>query len=71
MIFSYKEYDKEKLIILFKELGFQSLLNKIGDSDEPEADEAVLEDIEFVIVEEITEDIFTDQIVPLCGSIGG
>ena len=57
----FKEYDKEKVSTIFKELGFQSLLNKMGDSDEPEAEEAVLEDIEFVTVEEITEDIFTDR----------
>ncbi len=57
----FKEYDKEKVSTIFKELGFQSLLNKMDHVDEPAADEAVLEDIEFVAVEEITEDLFTDQ----------
>ncbi|MBB6445681.1 DNA polymerase I [Bacillus benzoevorans] len=53
----FKEYDKEKLIALFKELGFQSLLNKIDDPDEAAADDAVLEDIDFAMVEEIKEEI--------------
>lgn len=56
----FKEYDKEKVSAFFKELGFQSLLNKMGDSNEPTEDDAVLEDIEFETVEEVTEDIFTD-----------
>ena len=35
----FEGYDKEKVITIFKELGFQSLLDKMGGSDEPEADE--------------------------------
>jgi DNA polymerase-1 len=56
----FKEYDKEKVSTIFKELGFQTLLNKMGDTGEASTDEAVLEDIEFQTVEEITEDLFTD-----------
>lgn len=53
----FKEYDKEKLITLFKELGFQSLLNKMDNQDEAPVDDAVLEDIDFEMVEEIKEEI--------------
>lgn len=57
----FKEYDKEKVIALFKELGFQSLLNKFDDSDEAAVDDAVLEDIEFEMLEEIKDEILTDH----------
>ncbi|MCM2982926.1 DNA polymerase I superfamily [Niallia circulans] len=49
----------EKLKEIFKELGFNSLLEKLGDA--PEKEELVLEDIEFKTVENITEDIFSDR----------
>ncbi|MEH7545080.1 DNA polymerase I [Neobacillus vireti] len=56
---AYEGYTREKLIGLFKELGFNSLLEKLGD--EPiETVEHVLEDIDYVIPEEITEELFTD-----------
>ncbi|MCM3725374.1 DNA polymerase I [Neobacillus cucumis] len=57
---AYEGYTREKLISLFKELGFNSLLEKLGD--EPiETVEHVLEDIDYVIPEEITEDLFADH----------
>ncbi|PFN79512.1 DNA polymerase I [Bacillus sp. AFS076308] len=57
---AYEGYTREKLISLFKELGFNSLLEKLGD--EPiETVEHVLEDIDYVIPEDITEDLFTDH----------
>lgn len=49
----------EKLKEIFKELGFNSLLEKLGDA--PEKEELVLEDIEFKTVENITDDIFSDR----------
>ncbi|WP_338470474.1 DNA polymerase I [Niallia sp. XMNu-256] len=56
----YNGFDHEKLVGLFKELGFQSLLEKMGgdlQTEEPE----VLEDIDFEIVEEVNESIFSDH----------
>ncbi len=56
---AYEGFTREKLISLFKELGFNSLLEKLGD--EPlDTVEPELEDIEFVIPEEITEDLFAE-----------
>jgi DNA polymerase I len=48
----------EKLKEMFKELGFNSLLEKLGET--PEQEELVLEDINFETVENITEAIFSD-----------
>jgi DNA polymerase I len=49
----------EKLKEMFKELGFNSLLEKLGET--PEQEELVLEDINFKTVENITEAIFSDR----------
>ncbi len=51
--------NEEKLRPFFKELGFNSLLDKLGDA--PLEEPAELEQIEFEQVEEITEDIFADK----------
>ncbi|MBM7653118.1 DNA polymerase I [Neobacillus cucumis] len=56
----YEGFTRDKLISLFKELGFNSLLEKLGDGPS-EPVEHVLEDIEYVIPKEITEDLFTDR----------
>lgn len=56
----FKEYDKEKLVALFKELGFQSLLKKMDDTGEEEA-EAALEEVNFEVIDEINEDIFAQR----------
>lgn len=58
----YEGMIREKLIPLFKELGFNSLLDKLGD--EPvEIQKEELEEIEFVIVKEndINAGMFTDD----------
>lgn len=56
----YEGSDKEKVIALFKELGFQTLLDKFGgNEDAPQVQE--LEDVNYVIPDEITADIFTDE----------
>ncbi|WP_026584599.1 DNA polymerase I [Bacillus sp. J33] len=55
----YEGYEKEKVIHIFKELGFNSLLEKLGgDTDAVEED---LEEIEFTIAEEISEDMFSEE----------
>jgi DNA polymerase I len=56
---SYEGYDEKKVIELFKELGFNSLLDKMDVSDSIE--DHVLEDIHFTIVEEITEEVLTSD----------
>ncbi|WP_404329507.1 DNA polymerase I [Mesobacillus maritimus] len=55
----YEGYQKEELVKLFKELGFNSLIEKVGGEDFPESTE--LMDIEFTIPEEITDDLFTED----------
>lgn len=56
----YEGYEKEKLKSLFKDLGFQSLLEKLGD-DLMESETEELEDIEFVSVKEVTEELFSTE----------
>ncbi|MGG3469707.1 DNA polymerase I [Neobacillus pocheonensis] len=56
----YEGFIREKLVPLFKELGFHSLLDKLGeDSSATEVQE--LEDVEYKIVQGITEEIFADD----------
>ncbi|WP_394137576.1 DNA polymerase I [Cytobacillus oceanisediminis] len=55
----YEGYEKEKVVGIFKELGFNSLLEKLGG--DIEAVEENLEEIEFTIAEEINEEIFSDE----------
>lgn len=57
---AYEGFTREKLINLFKELGFNSLLEKLGDEPIDTVDH-VLEEIDYKIPEEITEDIFADH----------
>jgi DNA polymerase-1 len=56
----YEGFDQGKLNHLFKDLGFHSLLDKIAEYP---ANEELneLEDIEFEFVEEITEELFSEQ----------
>ncbi|MDQ0270082.1 DNA polymerase I [Cytobacillus purgationiresistens] len=56
---AYDGFEQEKLVNLFKELGFNSLLEKIGG--DIEAEEQILEDIEFSVAEEITDELFADE----------
>lgn len=56
----YEGFDKEKVTTLFKELGFQTLLDKLGgNEDSPQVQE--LEDVDYIIPDEITADIFADE----------
>ena len=54
------EIDKEKVIKIFKELGFNSLLDRIGDSDSTSINNEI-EEIESSIVTEITDKMLTDE----------
>lgn len=56
----YEGFEKDKVIRIYKELGFNSLLEKLDtENDTPVTEE--LEEIEFAIVDEITEDILTAE----------
>ncbi|MFV8830467.1 DNA polymerase I [Alkalihalobacterium sp. APHAB7] len=54
--FTFEDYDKEKVVALFKELDFNTLLNKL---DVGETEETTLqdEDIEYEVIDEVTEEI--------------
>lgn len=52
----YEGYQTEELVKIFKELGFNSLLDKIGSDEISESVE--LNEIEFFTPDEITEDLF-------------
>jgi DNA polymerase-1 len=53
----YEGFLRDKLVSLFKELGFHSLLGKLGEGPEV-TEEQELEEIEFQIPTEITEELF-------------
>lgn len=53
----FSDYDETKVHAIFKELEFNSLLNRLGIEITEEADE--LTDIDFTVVDEITKDMFT------------
>lgn len=56
----YESYDKQRLIALFRELDFKSLLEKLdGDASPMETKE--LKEMEFDEVSEITSDLFTEE----------
>ncbi|QOR65802.1 DNA polymerase I [Cytobacillus suaedae] len=55
----YDGYESSKLIAIFKELGFNSLLDKLGVSEEE--DTTALEDVDYKIVSDVTEDIFAKE----------
>jgi len=59
---AYSGYDTKKLSDAFKELGFNSLLNKLDGADEIEPEEQEeLADIDYQTVTEISPDLFADQ----------
>lgn len=58
--FEYDEFDREKVVQLFKELGFNSLLDRLGDSSEAIVEEP-LDKVEFTMIEEVTEELFADE----------
>ncbi|MEN8701266.1 DNA polymerase I [Bacillus infantis] len=56
----YSGYDQAKVVSLFKDLGFNSLLEKIG-GEVTEENAAPLEDIQFETAENILDDLFADE----------
>ncbi len=57
---SYTGFDVNKVMNIYKELGFQSLLDKLEDGESPE-DDASYEAVPFIVVENVTEDLFADD----------
>lgn len=55
----YEGYERDKVVSIYKELGFNSLLDKL--SGDIGSEEVELEEIEFEVVNEITEDIFSAE----------
>jgi DNA polymerase I len=56
----YEGFEREKVVALYKELGFHSLLEKLG-GDTAADEQLELEEIEFVTPDEITDDLFADD----------
>lgn len=56
----FEGFEREKVVALYKELGFTSLLEKLG-GDTTSTEELELEDIEFQTPEVITDDLFADD----------
>ncbi|NRD76082.1 DNA polymerase I [Bacillus sp. BRMEA1] len=56
----YDGFTKEKVAALYKELGFSSLLDKLGE-DVHEAAQVEFREIEFVIPDHITDEIFSNE----------
>ena len=54
----YDGYDHEKVIKIFKELGFQTLLEKLGHANE---EQQPLEDMAYEVVNEVNGEILTSQ----------
>ncbi|MEH7379694.1 DNA polymerase I [Bacillus sp. JJ1533] len=55
----YNGYDGDEVIKLFKELGFNSLLDKVETSEKTE--DKPLEEVSFKSVDEVTGDMLTDE----------
>ncbi|MCG1022083.1 DNA polymerase I [Sutcliffiella horikoshii] len=55
----YEGFDKKKVIDIFKELSFNSLLDKLGEDGETVTED--LEDISFDILEEVKEEHFAKE----------
>ncbi|MDR7077828.1 DNA polymerase-1 [Neobacillus niacini] len=56
----FEGFEREKVVALYKELGFTSLLEKLG-GDTTSTEELELENIEFQTPEVITDDLFADD----------
>ncbi|USK32863.1 DNA polymerase I [Bacillus sp. F19] len=57
----YGGYDVKNVIEIYKELGFNSLLDKLGA--EAGIEEQPIEDVQYEMAEEITDDLLTDEAV--------
>lgn len=58
--FEYDEFDRDKVVQLFKELGFNSLLDKLGDNEGASVEEP-LGNVEYTTVKEVTEELFATE----------
>ncbi|GAA0484025.1 DNA polymerase I [Salinibacillus aidingensis] len=59
---TYDGYPSQKVLGLFKELGFHSLLTRIdGGEAETEEQADALEDIDFTVIEDVKSDMFTGE----------
>ncbi|MDP4085347.1 MAG: DNA polymerase I [Bacillota bacterium] len=56
----YEGFNPKNVATIFKELGFNSLLDKLGEDVFPK-EEQIMEDIEYITPEEITEEIFSEE----------
>jgi len=56
----YDDYEPVKVSAIFKDLGFQSLLERMGENGSEE-EKTELSDIDFTIANEVTEDMFTGR----------
>jgi DNA polymerase I len=56
----YEGFTREKLTALFKELGFHSLLDKLGE-DTTDVVHEELEEVEYQILSDISADVFADD----------
>ncbi|MGJ7920456.1 DNA polymerase I [Neobacillus sp. LXY-4] len=57
----YEGIQKDKVLNLFKELEFQSLLDKIGNTDSDDHTAVELEQIDYQIIDDINADMITDE----------
>jgi DNA polymerase-1 len=59
---AFDGYEQTRVSEIFKDLGFQSLLNRIDSTSfDEETEEHVLEDIDFKLVEEVHSDMFSGK----------
>ncbi|WP_036688096.1 DNA polymerase I [Paucisalibacillus globulus] len=58
---SYEGYTSQGVTNIFKDLGFQSLLNRVGAEEVVEEIQEELEEIEFKIVDQVSSDMFTGE----------
>jgi DNA polymerase I len=56
----YKGYNIEKVISLFKELGFNSLLGKLGQTEAVQ-ERTDLDEIKYTLVTEVTDEVLSDN----------
>ncbi|HEY2419827.1 MAG TPA: DNA polymerase I [Neobacillus sp.] len=56
----YEGFTREKVIALYKELGFNTLLDKLGE-DHTVIDQQELEAVDYKILSDITEEVFADD----------
>ncbi|NYV64360.1 DNA polymerase I [Bacillus sp. Gen3] len=57
---AYENSNDEKLVTLFKELGFNSLIDKLDVKHNPDQKEE-FDKLEYQIIEEITDELFTNE----------